>query len=64
MFTFSDMKTIYDGSAYNRATNILNEALEQEEGFCMWIDLPDGSQFQVPTGSRLHTLNYSISRTR
>lgn len=49
-----------EGLKYYNATEILNQGLEQEKGFHLWIDLPDGTQFVVPKGSKLNSCNYSI----
>lgn len=51
---------IRDGMRYYNATEILNQGLEKENGFHLWIDLPDGTQFIVPKGSKLSSCNYSI----
>lgn len=59
--TFGTLKTITDGAKYASATRTLNEALETEDRFYLWIDLPDGTQFVVPKGSKLNSLNYSIN---
>lgn len=61
IITYEANSVAHDGTIYNRATDTLNEALQQEDGFYMWIDLPDGTQFQVPKGSMLRTLNYVIT---
>lgn len=48
---------VHNGNLYAKATDLLNNSIG-EPGFHLWIDLPDGSQFVVPKGSKLHTLNY------
>lgn len=54
-------RVVRDGMRYHNATEILNQGLEQEKGFHLWIDLPDGTQFIVPKGSKIDSCNYSIT---
>ena len=48
---------MHNGNLYNQATELLNSSIGQE-GFHIWIDLPDGTQFVIPKGSTIRTLNY------
>ena len=50
--------TIHNGNLYKQATDLLNSSIG-EEGFHIWIDLPDGSQLVLPKGSKIRTLNYA-----
>lgn len=50
--------TIHNGNLYNKATDLLNDSIG-EDGFHIWVDLPDGSQFVLPKGSKIKTLNYT-----
>lgn len=60
MDTFAQtlLAIMHNGSLYNEATELLNNSIG-EDGFCIWIDLPDGNQFVLPVGSKIKTLNYA-----
>lgn len=51
---------IHNGNLYNRATDLLNSSIG-EDGFAIWIDLPDGEQFVLPKGSKIRTMNYAMA---
>lgn len=50
----------HNGMLYQKATNLLNSSIG-EDGFAIWIDLPDGEQFVLPKGSKIRTLNYAMA---
>lgn len=50
----------HNGMLYQKATDLLNSSVG-EDGFAIWIDLPDGKQFVLPKGSKIRTLNYAIA---
>lgn len=48
---------MHNGELYSKATKLLNSSIG-EKGFHIWVDLPDGSQFVIPKGSKIRILNY------
>ncbi len=54
------LATIHNGALYKKATELLNSSIG-EKGFHIWIDLPDGSQFVLPEGSKIRTMNYTMT---
>lgn len=58
----AELIVMHDGKLYDEATKLLNSSIG-EEGFHIWVDLPDGSQFVIPKGSKIRTLNYAFVRS-
>lgn len=54
------METLYEWIENYKAQNILNQALNTE-GFIIWVKLPNGEIINIPSGSEIHTANYSIN---
>lgn len=47
---------IHNGNLYQRAVNLLNDNIG-EDGFYLWVELPNGEQMVIPKGSKLKFAN-------
>ena len=53
-FAFS--VAIHNGNLYQNAVNLLNDNIG-EDGFHLWVELPNGEQMLIPKGSKLKFAN-------
>ena len=53
-FAFS--VAIHNGNLYQNAVNLLNDNIG-EDGFYLWVELPNGEQIVIPKGSKLKFVN-------
>ena len=57
-FAFS--VAIHNGNLYQKAVNLLNDNIG-EDGFHLWVELPDGEQIVIPKGSKLKFVNITYA---
>lgn len=53
---FAFAVAIHNGNLYQKAVNLLNDNIG-EDGFHLWIELPNGEQIVFPKGSKLKFAN-------